>query len=41
MPSGDQVVAHYADVSGRQVDDLEYYLVLAQWKLAIVLEPAS
>ena len=23
---------------GRQVDDLDYYLVLAKWKLAIVLE---
>ncbi|WP_395311957.1 phosphotransferase family protein [Mycobacterium sp. AMU20-3851] len=37
-PSRDQVVAHYAEVSGRQVDDLDYYLVLAKWKLAIVLE---
>jgi len=38
MPSRDEVVAHYAQVSGRQVDDLDYYLVLAKWKLAIVLE---
>jgi aminoglycoside phosphotransferase (APT) family kinase protein len=38
MPSRDDVVAHYAEVSGRQVDDLDYYLVLARWKLAIVLE---
>ncbi|MGV9800354.1 phosphotransferase family protein [Mycobacterium sp. NPDC003449] len=38
MPSRDQVVARYAEVSGRQVDDLDYYLVLARWKLAIVLE---
>jgi aminoglycoside phosphotransferase (APT) family kinase protein len=38
MPSRDAVVAHYAEVSGRQVDDLDYYLVLAKWKLAIVLE---
>jgi aminoglycoside phosphotransferase (APT) family kinase protein len=38
MPSRDQVVSHYAEVSGRQVDDLDYYLVLAKWKLAIVLE---
>ncbi|BBZ29637.1 acyl-CoA dehydrogenase [Mycolicibacterium madagascariense] len=38
MPSRDQVVQHYAEVSGRQVDDLDYYLVLAKWKLAIVLE---
>ncbi|MCA4753900.1 aminoglycoside phosphotransferase [Mycolicibacterium fortuitum] len=38
MPSRDDVVAHYAKVSGRQVDDLDYYLVLSKWKLAIVLE---
>jgi aminoglycoside phosphotransferase (APT) family kinase protein len=38
MPTRDQVVSHYAEVSGRQVDDLDYYLVLAKWKLAIVLE---
>lgn len=38
MPSRSQLVAHYAEVSGRQVDDLDYYLVLAKWKLAIVLE---
>ena len=38
MPTRDQVVAHYAAVSGRQVDDLDYYLILAKWKLAIVLE---
>jgi aminoglycoside phosphotransferase (APT) family kinase protein len=38
MPSRDRVVAHYAEVSGRQVDDLDYYIVLAKWKLAVVLE---
>ncbi len=38
MPSRDQVVAHFSEVSGRQVDDLDYYLILARWKLAIVLE---
>jgi aminoglycoside phosphotransferase (APT) family kinase protein len=38
MPSRSEVVDHYAKVSGRQVDDLDYYLVLAKWKLAIVLE---
>ena len=38
MPSKDQVVDHYADISGRQVDDLDYYVILAKWKLAIVLE---
>ena len=31
-------LAHYAEVSGRQVDDIDYYLVLAKWKLAVVLE---
>jgi aminoglycoside phosphotransferase (APT) family kinase protein len=38
MPTRDAVVEHWAHVSGRQVDDLDYYLVLARWKLAIVLE---
>ena len=38
MPTRSRVVEHYATVSGRQVDDLDYYLVLAKWKLAIVLE---
>ena len=38
MPTRDEVLAHYASVSGRQVDDIDYYLVLAQWKLAVVLE---
>jgi hypothetical protein len=38
MPSRTEVIDHYAKVSGRQVDDLDYYLVLAKWKLAIVLE---
>ena len=38
MPTRDQVLAHYAEVSGRQVDDIDYYCVLAKWKLAVVLE---
>jgi aminoglycoside phosphotransferase (APT) family kinase protein len=38
MPSRDEVVAHYAAVSGRQVDDIDYYVILAKWKLAVVLE---
>ncbi len=38
MPSRSDVLARYADVSGRQVDDIDYYIVLAKWKLAIVLE---
>jgi aminoglycoside phosphotransferase (APT) family kinase protein len=38
MPSRDEVVDHYARVSGRQVDDLDYYIILAKWKLGVVLE---
>ena len=38
MPTSEQVLAHYSQVSGRQVDDIDYYLVLAKWKLAVVLE---
>jgi aminoglycoside phosphotransferase (APT) family kinase protein len=38
MPTRDEVLAHYAAVSGRQVDDIDYYVVLAKWKLAVVLE---
>jgi aminoglycoside phosphotransferase (APT) family kinase protein len=38
MPSKDQLVQHYAEVSGRQVDDIDYYIILAKWKLGVVLE---
>lgn len=38
MPTRDEVLAHYSQVSGRQVDDIDYYNVLAKWKLAVVLE---
>jgi aminoglycoside phosphotransferase (APT) family kinase protein len=38
MPTKDQVLARYAEVSGRQVDDMDYYVILAKWKLAVVLE---
>jgi aminoglycoside phosphotransferase (APT) family kinase protein len=38
MPSKQQLAEYYAEVSGRQVDDLDYYLILAKWKLAVVLE---
>ncbi len=38
MPSRAQMLDHYAKVSGRQVDDIDYYVILAKWKLAIVLE---
>ncbi len=38
MPSRDELLAHYAEVSGRQVDDIDYYVILAKWKLGVVLE---
>jgi hypothetical protein len=38
MPTRAEVLAHYSGVSGRQVDDIDYYIVLAKWKLAVVLE---
>ncbi|KPM52915.1 acyl-CoA dehydrogenase [Frankia sp. R43] len=38
MPTRSQLLAHYAEVSGRQVDDFDYYLILAKFKIAIVLE---
>jgi aminoglycoside phosphotransferase (APT) family kinase protein len=38
MPGCAALLAYYAESSGRQVDDFDYYLVLARWKLAIVLE---
>jgi aminoglycoside phosphotransferase (APT) family kinase protein len=38
MPSRDEVIARYAEVSGRQVDDIDYYVILAKWKLGVVLE---
>ncbi|WP_018502352.1 phosphotransferase family protein [Parafrankia discariae] len=38
MPTKSQLLAHYAEVSGRQVDDYDYYLILCKFKLAIVLE---
>lgn len=38
MPTRDELLAYYEEASGRQVDDIDYYVVLARWKLAIVLE---
>jgi aminoglycoside phosphotransferase (APT) family kinase protein len=38
MPSRAEVLARYAEVSGRQVDDIDYYVILAKWKLGVVLE---
>lgn len=38
MPTVTELLDHFAAASGRQVDDIDYYLVLARWKLAVVLE---
>ena len=38
MPTRDEVLVHYEQVSGRPTDDIDYYLVLAKWKLGVVLE---
>jgi len=38
MPSRAELLDHYSASSGRQVDDIDYYIVLAKWKLAVVLE---
>ena len=38
MPTRDELIEYYAAESGRQVDDIDYYVILARWKLAIVLE---
>jgi len=38
MPPLEDLLAHYEKISGRSTQDFPYYLVLARWKLAIVLE---
>lgn len=38
MPNRAELLEHYATASGRQVDDIDYYCVLAKWKLAVILE---
>ncbi len=38
MPGRTALLERYAATSGRQVDDIDYYVILARWKLAIVLE---
>jgi aminoglycoside phosphotransferase (APT) family kinase protein len=38
MPPRSKLLEFYAEQSGRQVEDFDYYIVLARWKLAIVLE---
>jgi aminoglycoside phosphotransferase (APT) family kinase protein len=38
MPERDDLLEHYATISGRPVDEIDYYVVLARFKLGIVLE---
>jgi len=38
MPRRSELLAHYERVSGRSTEDIDYYLVLANWKLGVVLE---
>ncbi len=38
MPGKTELMEYFARESGRQVDDMDYYLILARWKLGIVLE---
>jgi aminoglycoside phosphotransferase (APT) family kinase protein len=38
MPRRSELLAHYERVSGRSTADIDYYLVLANWKLGVVLE---
>ena len=38
MPSRDDLLERYASVSGRDVDEIDYYVILARFKMAIVLE---
>jgi aminoglycoside phosphotransferase (APT) family kinase protein len=38
MPGQSRMLAYYAEASGRQVEDFDYYVILARFKAAIVLE---
>jgi aminoglycoside phosphotransferase (APT) family kinase protein len=38
MPPREEMLAHYEKHSGRPTDDIDYYVVLARFKLGIVLE---
>jgi aminoglycoside phosphotransferase (APT) family kinase protein len=38
MPSREDVLEYYANESGRPVDEIDYYEILARFKIAIVLE---
>ncbi|OHV03753.1 phosphotransferase family protein [Mycobacterium talmoniae] len=38
MPTRSELLAHYEQISGLSTENIDYYLVLANWKLGIVLE---
>ncbi|GAA2401701.1 phosphotransferase family protein [Actinomadura vinacea] len=38
MPDRAALIEHYAEVSGRDVSEIDYYVILARFKMAIVLE---
>ena len=38
MPTRSELLEHYESRPGRQTENIDYYLVLANWKLGIVLE---
>jgi len=38
MPSAAELLAYYQKESGRPVDEIDYYVILARFKLAVVLE---
>jgi aminoglycoside phosphotransferase (APT) family kinase protein len=38
MPTRSELLEHYEKVSGLSTEHIDYYLVLANWKLGIVLE---
>jgi aminoglycoside phosphotransferase (APT) family kinase protein len=38
MPTRDELLDYYANESGRPVDEIDYYVILARFKIAIVLE---
>lgn len=38
MPDRADLLEHYAKVSGRDVSEMDYYVILARFKMAVVLE---
>jgi aminoglycoside phosphotransferase (APT) family kinase protein len=38
LPTREELLEYYADESGRPVDEIDYYEILARFKIAIVLE---